>query len=184
MALTQVQGGMILASGQSIPKAALPTGSVLQVVSTIKTDTFSTTANTFTSITGLSASITPISASSLILVKYYVCFGQSDNNANRGSGFRVTRNGTAVGVSNQDGIRSRMGSFCIGSTTYEGCNVASQEFMDSPATTNALTYQVQLLFSSGGNHTGYVNRSGRYVDAAENSQGPWTSGITVMEITA
>jgi hypothetical protein len=160
-------------------------GMVLQVVNTIKTDTFSTTTSTFTDITGLSVTITPTSTSSKILVRYYVCFGQSDNNANRGSGFRITRNGTAVGVANAAGGRSQQGSYCIGSITNEGCNVASQEYLDSPSSTSALTYQVQLLWTAGGGgHTGYVNRSGRFLDNVENSQGPWTSGITVMEIAA
>jgi len=162
------------------------TGQVLQVVSTIKTDTFSTTTSTFTDITGLSASITPTSTSSKILVQYYVCFGQSDNNANRGSGFRVTRNGTGVGIADQIGSsRSRMGSYCITSINFEGCNVANQQFLDSPSSTSSLTYQVQLLWTAGGSgHVGYVNRSGRFLDNVENSQGPWTSGITLMEISA
>lgn len=173
-------------TGPSIVSAsAMPTGSVIQVVSTIKTDTFSTTTSTFTDITGLAASITPTSAANKIRVQYYVCFGQSDNNANRGAGFRVLRNGTAVGIADPAGSRSRMGSYCIMSITNESCNVANQEFLDSPATTSALTYQVQLLWTAGGGgHTGYVNRSGRYLDNPENSQGPWTSGITLMEIKA
>jgi hypothetical protein len=160
-------------------------GQVLQVVSTIKTDTFSTTTSTFTDITGLSASITPTNTSSKILVQYYVCFGQSDNNANRGSGFRVTRNGTGVGIADAAGTRSRQGSYCITAINWEGCNVANQQFLDSPASTSSLTYQVQLLWTAGGGgHIGYVNRSGRYLDNVENSQGPWTSGITLMEISA
>jgi len=55
-------------SGQSIPKAALPTGSVLQVVSATKTDTLSTTSTGWLDVTGLSVSITPISSSSKIMV--------------------------------------------------------------------------------------------------------------------
>ena len=60
MALTQVQGGMILASGQSIPKAALPTGSVLQVVSAATATITSTTSTSYVDCTGITASITPI----------------------------------------------------------------------------------------------------------------------------
>ena len=43
-------------------------GKVLQVVSTTKTDTFSTASTTFVDLTGLSVSITPTSTSSKILV--------------------------------------------------------------------------------------------------------------------
>lgn len=184
MPLTLTGSGTITGINASGGLSSPQIGSVLQVVSTIKTDTFSTTSTSFIDITGLSVSITPTSASSKILVQYYVCFGQSDSSGNRGGGFRVTRNGTAIGIADAAGSRSRQGSFCVSSITWEGCNVANQQFLDSPATTSALTYQLQLLFSGGASATGYINRSGRYVDAAENAQGPWTSGITVMEIAA
>jgi len=74
MALTQVQGGMILASGQSIPKAALPTGSVLQVATTTTDGLITTTNNgapsTITNgVQVFSLSFTPLSASSTILVQ-------------------------------------------------------------------------------------------------------------------
>ena len=43
---------------------------VVQVVSTTKTDTFSTTSESFTDITGLSATITPSSSQNKILFCY------------------------------------------------------------------------------------------------------------------
>jgi len=55
-------------SGQSIPKAALPTGSVLQVVNATYTTGASTTSTTYVN-TGLSASITPTS-----FIKQNTCF--------------------------------------------------------------------------------------------------------------
>ena len=45
----------------TLNKSALPTGSVLQVQSTTKTDTFSGTSTSFADVTGLSVSITPSS---------------------------------------------------------------------------------------------------------------------------
>ena len=48
--------------------ASLIGGKVLQVVSTAKTDTFSTSSTSFTDITGLSVAITPSATSSKILV--------------------------------------------------------------------------------------------------------------------
>ena len=53
----------------SLP-AAIATGKVLQVVQGIKTDTFTTTATGATDV-GLSASITPASTSSKILVQWH-----------------------------------------------------------------------------------------------------------------
>ena len=43
-------------------------GKVLQVVSTVKTDTFTTSSGTFTDLTGMSVSITPSSASNKVLI--------------------------------------------------------------------------------------------------------------------
>ena len=58
-------------SGQSIPKAALPTGSVLQVVQGSYSTQTTTTSTTYVT-TNLSATITPTSASSKILINYTV----------------------------------------------------------------------------------------------------------------
>ena len=55
-----------LGAGATVTNASLPAGSVIQVVSTIKTDTSSfssTTTNTFVDLSGLSVSITPTSTS-------------------------------------------------------------------------------------------------------------------------
>jgi hypothetical protein len=52
----------------TVPAARLPAGSVLQVVSTVKTDTFTTVSSSYVDVTGLSVSITPTSATSKILV--------------------------------------------------------------------------------------------------------------------
>ena len=50
----------------------ITTGKVLQVVQTMKTDTFSsTTGTTWTDITGVSVNITPSSASNKILVSFH-----------------------------------------------------------------------------------------------------------------
>jgi hypothetical protein len=45
-----------------------PIGKILQVVSTTKTDVFTTSSGSFTDITGLSVSITPSSTSSKVLI--------------------------------------------------------------------------------------------------------------------
>jgi hypothetical protein len=60
---------------------ALPSGvggKVLQVVQTVKSDTFSSSSATFVDITGLSASITPSSASNKILVMVSLNIGSND----------------------------------------------------------------------------------------------------------
>jgi hypothetical protein len=53
----------------TLSSSRLPTGSVLQVVSTSKTDTFSSSSSgSWIDITGLSATITPTNSSNKILV--------------------------------------------------------------------------------------------------------------------
>jgi hypothetical protein len=160
--------------------ANMAPGSVIQVVSTVKSDTFSTTTTGWLNITGISATITPISSSSRILVVYYVSFGQSDTN-NRGAGFRVVRDGTAIYTADTAGNRIRQGSYTSTSQESEGCGIATQTVLDTPASTSAVTYQVQMNWAYG-SYTACINRSGRYLDTTEPSQGNWTSGITVMEI--
>ena len=56
----------------TLPTARLPTGTVLQVRSTTKTDTFTTTSGSYVDVTGLSVSITPTSATSNVFVLFQV----------------------------------------------------------------------------------------------------------------
>ena len=69
LTLPTVSGTFITtgSSGQSIPKAALPTGSVLQVVQFSTNSTVATTSTSFVT-TGFSASITPTASTSRILI--------------------------------------------------------------------------------------------------------------------
>ena len=168
-------------SGQSIPKAALPTGSVLQVVSTTKTDTFSSTSSTDVAITGLSATITPTSASSKILVLTTFAFNVDDTSNIR---FNLYRNASQITAYRGDarGNNSRAAIFYRGlqggQNIYNAYAFGNMNYLDSPASTSALTYQVY----GNTNGTIFINRpAGDY----NNSDGCTTaSTITVMEIAA
>lgn len=131
MALTQVQGGMILASGQSIPKAALPTGSVLQVVPTsFAGTTQSTTSTSFVS-TAFSASITPSSASS----KIYIVFMGENLNSGVGGNYgmqTIYRNSTNLGGT--DGM--------VQNNNTSAWLPFTLSWVDSPATTSSTTYTI------------------------------------------
>ena len=183
MPLTQVQGGMILASGQSIPKAALPTGSVLQVVQIYKTDVFSTTTNTgWVDITGLSVSITPTSASSKILVM--ATLTDCSTSAVSGDGmFQVLRNSTAIGNAESGGTNPVMGY--VATFLAATGNITDSvifNFIDSPATASSTTYKVQCrLWSNSGS-----GLDGTLFVGRRNSNGSFNSpsSITLMEIAA
>jgi len=81
-------------------------GSVIQVVSTTKTDTtsfVSTSTNTYVDITGMSVTITPTSATNKILVMYTV--GVSNNHPDATIHIRLYRGATSIGQGNASGNR-------------------------------------------------------------------------------
>lgn len=155
------------------------TGGILQVVSTTKTDTFTSTSTSFTNITGLSASITPTSSTNKILVMARVC-GAGTNGSNRAQ-FRVLRGATPIGVGDAASPRWQVS---MGELYLPESNAFSSTLffhLDSPATTSETTYQVQVVC---GNATGtvYVNRN--QTDGANSYEPRGSSSITVMEIVA
>ena len=153
-------------------------GHVVQVVSTAKTDTFSTAAgSTFTDITGLNVSITPKFSTSKILVNLSLSGVLYRPGLNAGA-FRLMRNSTAIGIGDAVGSRSRTS---IGGTrsSDDSLMTVNVMFLDSPSTTSATTYKVQLWQDTPGNPL-YINRTvtdGDYA-AAQRS----ISTITLMEI--
>ena len=178
-------GGVILPSGinntsisnvTSLP-AAISTGKVLQVVSTHKSDAFTTTSTSFTDITGLSVTITPSSSSNKILVSYDIT-GSEDVDANRFY-LRLLRGATVIGGGDSAGSRfSGIGGFGTHNNTIQSGNV-SGTFLDSPSTTSATTYKIQCSCTAGGN-TGFINRTES--DSDESGQIRSASNITVYEI--
>jgi hypothetical protein len=166
-------------SGRSIPKAALPTGSVLQVVQTIKTDTFSSTASSFTDVTGLTVSITPTSSSSKILVILSIA---GMNESTIGSTARLARDGTGIGVATSAGSRNAGGTAEMYHARSDTFLTFTSIVLDSPATTSSITYSGQIIAGSGGAYTTYINRSS--ADGNSNAYSRGASSITVMEIAA
>lgn len=165
-------------SGQSIPRAALPAGSVLQVVSTFKSDTFSTSSASFVDITGMSVNITPTSATSKILVLINLTVGPAGGNF---APVNLVRNGTNIAQpTTSSAHQATLNNYNGEGAGYTGGSGQPQyalSFLDSPATTSALTYKLQIYTTTGG-ATAYVNTR----PVAQN--GTCTSTITVMEIAA
>ena len=150
---------------------------VLQVVSTAKTDTFTSSSTSFIDITGLSVSITPQSATSQILVFAQVSGAEDVGVA--AAVFRLMRDATAIDVGAVAGSRNPVsGQFAPLNTNSIDTKPIS--FLDSPATTAATTYKIQGRMISAG--TFYVNRS--KTDTDSTSYFRTASTITVMEISA
>ena len=159
----------------TLVSANMPTGSVLQVISTTKTDTFSSTSTALVDITGLSVSITPKFSTSKILVSYNIMGGQ-DSSSSQYVFVQLVRNSTAISVGSSGGAFSATGQM-YASNSADIVFRDSQTYLDSPATTSATTYKLQGSSWNSG-ITWYVNRRGT------NSSFVLSSSITVMEIAA
>ena len=150
-------------------------GGILQVVSTTKTDTFTSTSTTFADVTGLSATITPSSISSKIYVVASIT-----GNGTAGTTImhlRLTRAATAIFVGDAAGSRVQSGvSILDTETSASSSSVISG--LDSPATTSATTYAVQVR--NQGTGTVYINRSSSDGNAV--SAGRTVSTITLLEV--
>lgn len=154
----------------------LPTGSVLQTIQIPKLDAFSMTSSTFADVTGFAASITPSYSSSKILVM--VSIGA---NCTPGSvaEFRLLRGSTEILLADAAGNRART------TTTYyagSGNNAAAGigiNFLDTPNTTSAITYKLQMRSNSNGTIVA-VNRT--QDDSNSASQSRQTSTIILQEI--
>lgn len=143
MPISQIQSAS-LASG--VPASSnMPTGSVLQVVqATTQTAVVVNTA-TWTD-SNLSATITPKFASSKILVMFtQIIRGQNQTSGSYVAvGTQLLRNSTVIWYP----ISDASGPYNInfGSNTSNSPNARitlSQNYLDSPATTSAITYKTQ-----------------------------------------
>lgn len=163
----------------AIEKADLPIDSVLQVVSTVKTDTFTTTSGSYVDVTGLSVSITPTSSSNKILVLFQIN-GSQEVGAGRAS-LKLLRDSTVIDAGSASGSRTpALGGFSSADVSIPSAPV-SGNFLDSPATTSSTTYKIQLAMTAGSG-TAYINRTAQ--DADSSNQIRMASTITVMEIKA
>jgi len=114
------------------------TGKVLQVVNHIDTGTTSITTTTWTD-TGLSLSITPSSTSSKILVLTAPSISAVSSSPNGFGGMRVMRDASSISSTERIDLYSQYNHH-----TY------SIDILDSPATTSAVTYKVQIKSHSSG----------------------------------
>ena len=144
-------------SGKTV---TMPVGAVLQVVQGSTSTQVDSTSSTYSD-TGLSASITPSSASNKILV--LVCQGFY-NASPSGGKLRLVRDASVIQTqgyaawSNNPGLR-----------------LVNFQYLDSPATTSSITYKLEFNRDEGS-----ATLSANYDDGG----GDQTSFITLMEIAA
>ena len=162
--------------------AAASSGKIGQVLSTLKTDTFSTTSSSDVTITGLSQAITPSAVTSKILIIVSLSAGVSNSDGNSAQ-FGISGGNTSTYKGDTNGNRSRTvhwvrraGDSAAAAATNMPMTMV---YLDSPATTSATTYNATARRWAG---TAYVNRDGVWTD--EGSFCTAASTITVMEILA
>ena len=150
---------------------------VLQVLSAVKTDTFSMSSTTFADITGLSVSITPSSATSKIFVIVDGYVGSTPGSVAVRT--RLLRDSTALSIGDVAGTRVQASTDGI---TANAAHMTPMpfSFLDSPATTSATTYKVQIA-GTGRGATVYVNIPSTDTDG---QAARTASSITVMEVAA
>jgi hypothetical protein len=146
---------------------------VLQVVQggfTGYTTYSSSDVNAFADVTGFTATITPTSSTSKILVM------ASTSLSNERVYLRFMRNSTAIAIGDANGSSQRATMF----NTAAGGTSVSYQFLDSPATTSAITYKIQVGGESG--KTFYIGSTGTVPGTSSFPTIPST--IILMEIAA
>ena len=176
MTLPDTADGTILTTTN--PKA----GNIIQVVSTTKTTSFSSSSTTYVDITGMSASITPTSSSN----KIYMMVNLNSCANTRYAAFRFVRGSTNIALGTEaTGARENI-TFTGNSNsnnTHDNLvlNNQAMSILDDPSTTSATIYKVQgrIHYATG---TFYVNRQDTDLDNTYIVRA--ASTITLMEVAA
>jgi hypothetical protein len=144
-----------------VQSAAQPTGSVLQVVQGTYSSQVTSSSSTYAD-TGLTATITPKFSNSKILVcvQHNGCAKTSSSNADLG--VQLQRNGTGL-------VLLASSVAYNGTAGYNYVGGIALDYIDSPATTSAVTYKTQFRCTNNSASV-YLQIDGE------------TSSITLMEI--
>lgn len=163
-------------TGTILTNTAPKAGNILQVLQSVKTDTFTTTNTAFQIPSGLSVAITPSSTSSKILVMVTTQFAVDADN---GHGYAILqRDGTVILQGDAAGSRPRtyVAQNNFGNNAPPNYQLVA---LDSPSTTSAVTYSLGVRSSNA--TTVYLNRAVR--DNNDTGFDPRSaSTIIVMEV--
>jgi len=147
-------------------------GGIIQVVQTVKTNEVDiSTSSQFNDISGVTATITPKSNTSKILVTVCLTHNVSSNS---NLIFRLLRGSTPVG--NSTVTSDSPLALGISGGKYDGLrgNPTTFQFLDSPATTSATVYKVQEYHNAGTFTLNYTGSSNQFSGSTT---------ITLMEVS-
>ena len=164
-----------LRTNKIVPRDGIPAGTsgdlngggILQIVTKFKKDagtlTSSYTQNQEYPISGLSLTIKPSRSSNLIWIQGFV---SHNVNSSQQASFYVSRNGTNVTPIGDAGGGNQKRVFVSGQGNQDYYSDWALKntpfwFMDNPATTSAVTYQVGAIMGVSNSKYLYVNRGER-----------------------
>jgi len=168
-----------LRTNKIYPRDGLPAGAsggIIQCVQTVMTEGVTYTNTSFTDIPspGLSVSITPSSSSNKILVIADIGCTGADSQYNM---FQLVRDSTDIykGTDSKTYVGSKIWyPLAAGNDENATMGNINMVFLDSPATTSAVTYKVQVRVTGS---TGGINRR------VSNDDTCVASSLTVMEVS-
>ena len=159
-------------------------GGVIQIRYVVKTDTSSTSNQSFVDVSGLSVSITPTRSDSQILVTGHITGDGTQSSTRNNMRVKRTYGSTssvfpAVGNSYGNRPQAILGF-------YQGADdntpmTSGYGFIDAPGTTQTVTYTWQFQEANGTSNSVYVNRSSSWTDSSSHMTG--SSTIILMEIS-
>ena len=171
-----------LVDGVDVSTLSVDTNTILQVVQGEFTSTTSGVTEIASPVdVGLSASITPSSASNKVLV--LVNIGLIGWNQDTVWAIQLVRASTTIGTGAASSTRIPIhaGGGHTDHSTWQSTSVAGM-YLDSPNTTSATTYKVQ--YGGNGAATLYINRNERDHTTSGDEDLRAISTITLMEVSA
>ena len=156
-------------------------GGIIQIKSTnVTAGTFNTNSSSFTDITGMSVSITPTRSDSKIFIMTNLCYGGADNLY---GGVKLLRDSTGIGLAAWPSGSQTVATFTVmngsGDNGQYKTSTASHQILDTPSTTSAVTYKLQVM-THNVNYF-YLNRPENNTDADWIIGG--SSTITAIEVS-
>ena len=158
-----------------IDGADMPSGSVLQVKQSLMTTKQVIASPSYVDV--LTLAITPSSTSSKILINFSVSVGTAGGG--EAAHIQIERGGTAIGVGDARGNRSRAFTVCGAQVDDDAMGSASGMYLDSPSSTSSLTYTI-AVHGWGGSNPVNINCTGNDTNAV--NYATTVSTITLQEI--
>jgi hypothetical protein len=166
---------------QKLDGSTFPVGKVGQVFSTTKSDTATVSSSTFADVSGLSLTITPSATTSKVLITCNITLNHASQNNT--AVFRFMRDSTPVGIGDASGSRLQASAATATVGGGDHPQTITAHFLDTPSTTSAVTYKIQIAGESGGSVT--VNmRNQNQASNADPRYSRYASTITGMEVLA